>query len=225
MNPSSVTSRRVSGSRAFLLHPSAPAWLHTPLSVIHLLPTPLGRQPSEYLKYTQDPQKVGKVTKVSVATVHNGEDIFFRLTWDDPTDDAVSEERDPFVDATGVIMPFRSDAPHTIMVTMGSEAYKVNVWYWRADEPGRPRNVWAQGLGTTVTSKESHIFSQAHWTHTAWNVIMGRAMKLPGQKDEAVQLSPGMKTLVSFAVWEGSNKERGGIKAFCPCKTDLMIEP
>ncbi len=223
MTVNSIESKRVSASRDVLIHPQSPFWTRLSPSQVTLLPTPLGRQPSEYLKYTQDPQKVGKTKDVDVRTAHNGEDIFFMLRWDDDNYNAVSTEEISFVDGVGVIIPFKKEAPHTIMVTMGSEAFKVNVWYWRADEPEKPRNVWAAGLGTTVTSKKSYLFSKCLWTGKQWNVVIGRKMHLPEQVEESVQLSPGMKTLVSFGVWEGSNKERGGIKSFCPCEMSFII--
>ncbi|HEY4716000.1 MAG TPA: ethylbenzene dehydrogenase-related protein [bacterium] len=219
-----VFCKRVPLKREEILNPSGAFWSGLQPAATSLLPTPLGRQPSEYLKYTQDPQKVGKVKNVNIKAAHNGTDIFFMLQWDDDTLTTKPTAEAPFIDAVGVIIPFKNDAPHNIIVTMGSEAYKVNVWYWRSDEPDKPRNVWAQGIGTTVTTKQSFVFSRGKWENNKWSVVIGRKMSLPEQKDDAVQLTPNMKTLLSFGVWDGGNKERGGIKAFCPCEIHLIIE-
>ncbi len=210
--------------KATVLNPEWPGWnILKPLKV-NLLPTPLGRQPSEYLKYAQNPKLVGKVHEVEARALHNGSEIFFHLNWNDEHPDSVMTDEHPFVDAAGIIMPMDSKAPHTIIVTMGSQAHPINVWYWRADEPEKPQNVTAKGLGTTVTSKKSFLFSKAKWEKGMWNVVVGRALVLPEQKEEAVQLKPGITSLVSFAVWDGGNRERAGIKAFCPCQIELIIE-
>lgn len=219
-----IIVKRIISSKEEILNPFWNGWEKSENHEFKLLPTPLGRQPSDYLKYTLNPEKVGKVEKLKVNTIHNGKEIFFRLIWEDDSADTISTPDHPFVDACGIILPFKPDAPHTVMVTMGSEAFKVNVWYWRADEPLKPRNVWAKGLGTTTTSKESFLFSRAIHDGKMWHVIIGRKMSLPEQNQEAAQLKPGMKTIVAFAVWEGGNRERAGIKAFCPCETTLIIE-
>ncbi len=216
--------KRVKAKRDDLLNPLWSGWNLVEKYEFDLLPTPLGRQPSEYLKWTQDPQRIGKVKKLFVRGLHNGEEIFFYLSWEDENADTISTSDHPFVDGCAVIIPFKEDAPHTVIVTMGSEAYKVNAWYWKADEPTKPKNVWAKGLGTTQTSKESYLYSRGIHNGKMWYVVIGRKMKLEEQVDEAVQLGPGTKTLISFAVWEGSNRERAGIKAFCPCKTEMFIE-
>lgn len=216
--------KKVSYQKETILNPDWSGWnLAEPLK-LNLLPTPLGRQPSEYLKYAQDPSSVGKTHEVEARAVHNGREIFYCLTWYDEHPDTIMTEEHPFVDAAGIITPMDNKAPHTIMVTMGSPAYPVNVWYWRADEPEKPRNVTAKGLGTTVTSKKSFLFSKAKWQNNRWNIVVGRSLSLPEQKEEAVQLSPGIVSLVSFAVWDGGNRERAGIKAFCPCEIKLIIE-
>lgn len=216
--------QKIPYSKETILNPEWSGWNNLNPLRQNLVPTPLGRQPSEYLKYTQDPTLVGRIHEIEVRALHNNLEIFFYLNWKDEHPDTVMTEEHPFVDAAGIIMPMDSSAPHTIMVTMGSPAYPINVWYWRADEPEKPRNVTAKGLGTTVTSKKSFLYSKAKWINGRWNVVVGRTLALPEQKDEAVQLKPGMKTLVSFALWDGANRERAGIKAFCPCQIELIIE-
>jgi len=147
------------------------------------------------------------------------------LEWEDDKPHEMITEEHPFVDGGGVLLPLKSDAPHTVMVTMGSPAFKINAWYWRADEPTKPRNIVAEGLGTTVTSKKSYLNSGAKWEEGKWKVVIGRTLSLKEQPEEAVQLEVGDRRLISFSVWEGGNKERGGIKAFCACKSELFIEP
>jgi DMSO reductase family type II enzyme heme b subunit len=216
--------KKIPYSKEVIVNPDWSGWNNAEPLKLNLLPTPLGRQPSEYLKYAQDPTRVGRIHEIEVRGCHNNSEIFFHLFWKDEHPDTTMTEEHPFVDGAGIIMPMDSKAPHTIMVTMGSPAYPINVWYWRADEPEKPRNVVAKGLGTTVTSKKSFLFSKANWANEWWKVVVGRTFALPEQKDEAVQLKPGLSSLVSFAVWDGGNRERAGIKAFCPCEIRLLIE-
>ncbi len=217
-----IISKRTSYNRGTLLDPAGSFWEGLPSLIITFLPTPLGQQPSLYVRYVD--KEFGKVKKIDMRSVHNGEDIFFKLEWfvDKPVTKIT--EGTPFVDGAGILIPMKHDAPHTIMVSMGSEAYEVNAWYWRADEPDKPRNIWAKGLGTTITSKQSYLFSKALLTGNRWSVVLGRKMQLPEQQDQAVQLVPGIKSLISFAAWDGANQERGGIKAFCPAPIELSIE-
>ena len=42
--------------------------------------TPLANQPSEYIKASRDDKQIGKVRNLMVQSVHNGTDIFFRLS-------------------------------------------------------------------------------------------------------------------------------------------------
>ena len=47
---------------------------------------------------------------------------------------------------------------------------------------------------------------------------------MPEYKDEAVQLAPGGAVKIGFAVWEGSNGERAGVKSFSKEWRELALE-
>ena len=58
----------------------------------------------------------------------------------------------------------------------------------------------------------------------AWSIVFIRPLAVPEQKDEAVQLAPGKAVKVGFAVWEGSNGERAGLKSFSKEWRELALE-
>jgi len=101
----------------------------------------------------------------------------------------------------------------------------VNAWFWRGDyEDGKAQNTFAKGLGTTEFSKSSPIQAKATWQNGTWAVVFARALAVPEQKDEAVQLAEGSAVKIGFAVWEGSNGERAGVKSFSKEWRDLTLE-
>ncbi len=195
-----------------LLDPSASAWSGIPGEALALVPTPLASQPSEYIRASRDAATIGKVRDLLVQSVHNGSDILFRLTWMDETRNDAITDSNVFPDGCGILMPLAGGNPS--IDEMGSKAAPVNAWFWRADIEGAARNVIAQGLGTTEATARSVIRARAVWGHGAWAVVFARALAVPDQKDETVQLAPGTDVEIAFAVWEGSNGERGGIKSF-----------
>ena len=95
---------------------------------------------------------------------------------------------------------------------------------WRADLKDQPHNTIAKGLGTTVFSKTCPIQTKSLWGNGAWAVVFTRALAVPDLKDEATQLAPGATVKVGFAVWEGSNGERAGVKSFSKEWRDLTLD-
>lgn len=190
-----------------LLDPAAADWSAIREEVVNLAPTPLGSQPSRYVVNAWKDRPYGLVTRLSVAVAHNGEAMFFRLRWsDDSHDDAISDT-DRFPDAAAVLFPVRPDAP---LQSMGSPEHPVNAWYWRADEES-PMSVTATGLGTAVRHKNGALSASAAYRAGGWQVVLSRPLVV--RQAGVTQLRPGWTRQVAFAVWQGSNRERGGLKA------------
>ncbi len=53
---------------------------------------------------------------------------------------------------------------------------------------------------------------------------MRRTLSVDKEAASAIQIAPGQTLRTTFAVWEGSNLERAGIKAFSPAWLELEIE-
>ena len=56
-----------------------------------------------------------------------------------------------------------------------------------------------------------------------WSVVIRRALQVQADPMTAIQFTPGQVLRSAFAVWEGGNQERAGIKAFSPAWLDLKL--
>lgn len=213
--------KRVQVASEQLLEPGAPAWGDIAVETLKMDATPLANQPSEYIKASRDEKKIGKVRSLNVQTAHNGTDIFIRLAWEDGDKDVAITDTDVFPDGCGILMPIKGGEPP--IDEMGTKDHPVNAWFWRADFEDKPRNVVAKGLSTTEFTKECAVRTKSVWAETGWTVVFARALAVPAQPEESVQLAAGAKVQIGFSVWEGSNGERGGVKSFSKEWRDLNV--
>jgi DMSO reductase family type II enzyme heme b subunit len=213
--------KKVDASREALLNPEAAQWKEAASEAIALKGTPLDLQPSPYIKAAWKGREIGKIKSVRLSALHNGEDIFFRLTWTDPNDDDKIVDNNVFPDGAALLFPMTSDAP---LQTMGSRTQPVNAWQWRADFGEQGRNNVAQGLGTTRLSSTSHLVCRAVWQKGSWQLVISRPLAVPDQAADAVQLRPGETVKMAIAIWEGSNGERAGIKAFSQAWRPMQLQ-
>lgn len=183
-----------------------------------------------------------------VRSVHNGTDIAFLLEWQDNTkNDRLTPGT--FRDGVAIGLPL-GDAP--AFFCMGQLDHYINIWHWKADwqsdidrraarqsekkEGGVrtfeviPRRVSSVedligGGFSTLTTKEKQgrVQGKAYWKDGVWHVVMRRPLASEEQENEA-KLIPGRVQTISFAVWNGENKERNGQKAVAPW-FQLSIDP
>lgn len=214
-----MQAKKISATQQTLLEPGAPQWTGAEHASLAMMPTPLGSQPSPFIRATWQNRPYGKVRSVRAAALHNGQEIFFRLEWEGhEKSDAVTDSA--FPDGAALLFPMGSDAP---ILTMGDKAHPVNAWHWRADLGAAGRNNIARGLGTTTLTEKSHITCRAVWADGVWRVVFCRPLSIPDQAAEAVQLKPGQETRFAVAVWNGQNGERAGIKAFSQTWRQITI--
>lgn len=214
--------KKVTFSRDQLLDPAAAEWSNIPGETLKMDATPLANQPSEYIKASRDAKQIGKVKSLTVQTVHNGTDVFIRLSWEDPIKNVEITDNNEFPDGCGVLIPLKGGDPP--IDEMGSKDFPVNAWFWRADLKDQPHNTVAKGLGTTVFSKKCPILTKSKWDQNTWAVVFVRPLALPAEPEESVQLAAGQAVKVGFAVWEGSNGERAGVKSFSKEWRELALE-
>ncbi|MCA1957266.1 MAG: ethylbenzene dehydrogenase-related protein [Nitrospira sp.] len=185
---------------------------------------------------------------LDVRSVHNGREIAFLLEWQDNTkNDRLTPGT--FRDGVAIGLPL-GDAP--AFFCMGQLDHYINMWHWKADwqsdidrraarasekkEGGVrtfeviPRRVSSVedligGGFSTLTTKEKQgrVQGKALWKDGVWRVVMYRSLASEEQENEA-KLIPGRVQTVSFAVWNGENKERNGQKAVAPW-FQLNIDP
>lgn len=185
---------------------------------------------------------------LTVRSVHNGTEIAFLLEWQDNTkNDRLTPGT--FRDGVAIGLPL-GDAP--AFFCMGQLDHYINIWHWKADwqsdidrraarqsekkEGGVrtfeviPRRVSSVedligGGFSTLTTKEKQgrIQGKAQWKEGVWRVVMRRPLSSEEQENEA-KLIPGRIQTISFAVWNGENKERNGQKAVAPW-FQLALDP
>jgi hypothetical protein len=185
---------------------------------------------------------------LTVRSLHNGTEIAFLLEWQDNTkNDRLTPGT--FRDGVAIGLPL-GDAP--AFFCMGQLDHYINIWHWKADwqsdidrraaktsEKARdgvrtfeviPRRVSSVedligGGFSTLTTKEKQgrVQGQATWKDGVWHVVMRRPLVSEEPENEA-KLIPGRVQTVSFAVWNGENKERNGQKAVAPW-FQLVIDP
>ncbi len=185
---------------------------------------------------------------LTVRSLHNGTEIAFLLEWQDNTkNDRLTPGT--FRDGVAIGLPL-GDAP--AFFCMGQLDHYINIWHWKADwqsdidrraakssEKARdgvrtfeviPRRVSSVedligGGFSTLTTKEKQgrVQGKALWKEGVWHVVMRRPLVSEEQENEA-KLIPGRVQTVSFAVWNGENKERNGQKAVAPW-FQLIIDP
>ncbi len=185
---------------------------------------------------------------LSIRAIHNGTDIAFLLEWQDNTkNDRLTPGT--FRDGVAIGLPL-GDAP--AFFCMGQLDHYINIWHWKADwqsdidrrasrasekkEGGVrtfeviPRRISSVedligGGFSTLTTKErqGRVQGKALWKDGVWRVIMSRPLASEEPENEA-KLKPGRVQTISFAVWNGENKERNGQKAVTPW-IELAIDP
>jgi DMSO reductase family type II enzyme heme b subunit len=185
---------------------------------VTLQPTPVDSQPTEYVINAWKERPYGLTGDLRVAAAHNGEALFFRLSWKDETRNTGMSDTDRFTDGAAVLFPVRSDAP---LLTMGTADRPVNAWYWRPDFE-EALSVTATGLGTTVRNTGASVMASGSYGNGGWQVVIGRPFS--ARADTGVALMPGQTGRAGFAVWQGSNQERAGIKSVTLDWQPLEIE-
>lgn len=210
---------RAQADKTTLLDPAANPWSEAEATQLSLQPTPVGMQPSEYITSTVKQSEIGAIGQVEVRALTNGSQLFFRLAWQDPTQNADSDQPNRFADGAAILFPFGDDAP---IVSMGNAQQPVNQWHWRADFPN-PLNVTTAGLGTTYRTPESFVEAQARWGNGQWAVVLARPLET-SDPDNHVAFSTSQPIKAAFCVWDGDNQERAGLKSYTPSWTQFTWE-
>jgi DMSO reductase family type II enzyme heme b subunit len=213
-----VKAYRVKPNDAGLFDPDSALWQSIRGSELALEPTPLTAQPSQYIQVKWDAIPYGGIAQLSARAAHDGDLLYFHLTWADETENSSIRDTNEFPDAAAVLFPVNGDAP---LQSMGSPQAPVNAWYWRADAE-EPFTITAQGTGTTRRALDPELQANGTYSGGTWNVVIRR--KLASSGAEHVNLVQGVAGKVGFAVWQGAHQERGGLKAVTPDWEPLEIE-
>lgn len=208
-----------SASASELALPDGDVWQNAERTPIALAGVPVQMQPTAFIRNTFADHPIGKVNEVQFSALHNGEVIALRLEWADPDRDTDIDDNDHFPDGAAVMFPFKGDAP---LITMGSKEQPINAWHWRADRADQARNNVAAGFGSTRVTTGAEIATQARYHEGRWQLVFLRRLQVVGV-DSTFQFTTGKSYRIAFAVWEGSNGERAGLKAFSPQWHELTL--
>jgi Ethylbenzene dehydrogenase len=166
--------------------------------------------------YDTDEPAALDISTLDVRCVRTEDKLIVQLSWHDPTRDAVtlaevpstppetrfrkvqSEANDRFFDAVAVMVPSRTDAEIAPSLQMGDADHPVQIYYWNATRGAMLME--AHGRSTTRRTGQSFP-ANGSYQNGQWNVTL-----------ELPNLRSG--TLVAFAVWNGSQKDRDGRKYF-----------
>lgn len=182
-----------------------------------------------------------QIKKLRVRAAHNTKEIAFLLEWEDRTKDA-AVSGDSFSDAAAVEFPSAAvqGKPHFAMGDRENTVniwYWKAAWQERQEREklyatvddflggvmaGNPvsqekaspvQNLVAQGYGTATDigrTDGGDLDGKGLWKSDRWSVVFRRSLA-SGEKFDAVFREGGV-TPVSFAIWNGSDNERGSRK-------------
>jgi len=202
-----------------LLDADAAPWRSTAPETITMMGTPVGLQPTAAIRTTWTGKKIGAVERITVAALHTGRELAFRLEWADPTENRDLTDTTSFPDAAAVLLP---STPGSLVMTMGAPTAPVNAWYWRADADSG-RHVIAEGIGTSRTLDVELVRGRGVWKEGRWQVVIARALRID-TKELVAQIDAGATSRFAVAVWDGASGERGGIKAFSGDWRELVLD-
>src|SRR4030042_5704788 len=101
--------KRVSVSTEELLDPQATVWAQAEEALMDMLPTAIALQPTEYIQKTFESRPYGAVTPVKVRCLHNGDAMFVRIEWAEPSSSTALNNVNAFADGCGVLFPVAGD--------------------------------------------------------------------------------------------------------------------
>ncbi len=166
--------------------------------------------------YDTDEPATLEISALDVRCMRVQDKFIMQLSWRDPTRDQTalaevpntppetrfrkvqSEADDRFFDAAAVMVPSRTDAEIAPSLQMGDADHPVQIYYWNATRGAMLME--ADGRSTTRRTGQSFPANGAY-QNGQWSVTL-----------ELPSLRPG--TLVAFAVWNGTQKDRDGRKYF-----------
>jgi hypothetical protein len=194
----------------------------------------------------------GKGVSVSVRAVHNGRFIGFLVEWNDTSQDTrVTAEAYPDrvalqfpVETGGTPSPFmggpglvniwlwRADLEAAERGYLDAEYPPYQGIYFPQDErfrkdtegvemQGSVEDLIARGFGTLEAQAHQDMDGKGVYKNGKWKVAFVRPMVTSDEYD--AQFKPGTETRINLAVWEGSNKDRGGQKSVSMFWTPMKI--
>jgi DMSO reductase family type II enzyme heme b subunit len=158
---------------------------------------------------------------ITVSAIFSQTEIALLLEWDDrtksiPGDPKAKEIADPGMseDMVAVQLPLRipqgMEKPY---FGMGDASHPVNLWQWRSGTKDKPESVMllnATGFKNIEKRKAAaaNLTAKGVYSNGTWRVVVKRSL-ITSKADKDIQFAVGKFIPVAFAVWDGSNGEKG----------------
>lgn len=210
----------VEGTLAEVVAPTAAHWERAKAYRIPLRMTP----PHPRSEQVRSPS----IDALEVRAVAAADGLVLRIAWRDETADLGPDPRGgpvSFPDAVAVQFPVDASDAVLPALAMGSPEKKVNIWHWVAGRTGAEESV-AEGIGrlqaidgeTPVGGSGSRV--DDGWAVTLWRrydvepeITYRGSVPGTGARTRRVAIEPGARLPCAFAVWNGAQRDRGGLKA------------
>ena len=196
--PASKTIRVLSAAGVDAASPEAAIWNKAPATQVALQAAFPGHGSIVGVPVTE---------RLTAQAVRAGDRLFVKLAWSDRTANTAIKDTGQFLDGAAVQFPVNGKAATTPF--MGDPVNAVNVWHWLAN--GHTENLVAKGFGTSTLVPFEGLKSAAVRTDSGWEVVLVRSLKV--KADEGANLQGKSTMPIAFAVWDGGNQERDGLKA------------
>lgn len=143
---------------------------------------------------------------VFVRAANDGNKLFLRLRWPDETNNS-STGRTEFADGAAVQFALGDAASTSFM--MGAANGPVNIWYWKAGL-AQAQNLAAGGFGSTTELDQGGLASSSIYREQGeWVVVFSRPLAQAGEHQ--VDLTDNQVS-AAFALWQGAQRQRDGLK-------------
>ena len=179
--------------------PDAPVWGEAPVRELALVTAP-----------PFHPVISGSAThsRMRVQALGTADEVYVRLEWEDADKHDRIVELWDYADAVAIQFPRDRDPATNPM--MGTPERPVNTWYWRASW-GKAQNLVAEAPFTITPASAQDVEASARHADGRW-VVVFRRRREPGD-GASVNLAGVRAIPAAFALWEGGNREAGGLKA------------
>lgn len=169
------------------------------------------------------------VVGLGIQAMHNGEDIVFRIEWDDRTESKpgeTDEGEQVYADAVALQFPSKKLVGEKPYFLMGDSVNSTDLWYWRNDtnqiiklQTSGYKTFNPDGVEETGGVEGSGVTDNGQY-----RVAMKRALHTKDAENE-VQFVEGEFLPISMTVWDGSNGETGGDMRTVTAWYNLYLEP
>ena len=142
------------------------------------------------------------VKAVTFQAVSNADGIAFRISWDDPTEDAQTPP-------DGLALLLKPAGSQGDVVTLQAWPYtgapRLDLCYWAADAP-QAAEALADDFDTIAGrgAPQAMLKSVAGYTEGRWHLVIQRPLS-PADPAGAAEITPEKFTSIAFAVWDGGN--------------------